>query len=98
MNITPNDGEVVVTADNKVMINRIGRSKKEKLKTPCDSSSAKGQDSEDKSIETLLNEMDPYLCEKLIDSDHVASTDIKQLPYHVHEFIDLHYENTPIKI
>ena len=67
MNIVPSDGDIVVTADNKVGLLKKDRTKKKKINTPCkiaDSELSNKQSTTDeddtgcKSIETMLSEMD----------------------------------------
>ena len=67
-NVIPADGDIVISADNKVGIYRYDRSKKKKLNTPCKfpdktptASSPKSTfdiNQEYESIETLLNQME----------------------------------------
>ena len=83
INIVPADGDIVVTADNKVGILKRDRSKKKKLNTPCkirdteneiytEQSATGGGVSEYKSIETLHSEMHigaPIVDNTTYDSD-----------------------------
>ena len=86
MNIVPADGDIVVTADNKVGLLKKDRSKKKnKLNTPCkiaDSELSNKQSTTDeddtgcKSIGTMLSEMD---IGAPINDDITDNSDIQEL-------------------